>query len=52
MVKSLDDLVQPSKDDIIENLKKENKELKKDKEKLEREVKNEQESRLMEYLPP
>ena len=47
MVKSLDDLVQPSKDDIIENLKKENKELKKDKEKLEREVKNEQESRLM-----
>ena len=27
MVKSLDDLVQPSKDDIIENLKKENKEL-------------------------
>ena len=49
MVKSLDDLVQPSKDDIIENLKKENKELKKDKEKLEREVKNAQESRLMEY---
>ena len=49
MVKSLDDLVQPSKDDIIENLKKENKELKKDKEKLEREVKNEQETRLMEY---
>jgi len=52
MVKSLDDLVQPSKDDIIENLKKENKELKKDKEKLEQEVKNEQESRLMEYHTP
>ena len=49
MVKSLDDLVQPSKDEIIENLKKENKELKKEKEKLERDVKNEQESRLMEY---
>ena len=31
MVKSLDDLVQPSKDEIIENLKKENKELKKKK---------------------
>ena len=30
MVKSLDDLVQPSKDEIIENLKKENKELKKE----------------------
>ena len=42
MVKSLDDLVQPSKDEIIENLKKENKELKKEKEKLERDVKNEQ----------
>ena len=28
MVKSLDDLVQPSKDEIIENLKKENKKLK------------------------
>ena len=27
MVKSLDDLVQPSKDEIIENLKKENKDL-------------------------
>ena len=45
MVKSLDDLVQPSKDEIIENLKKE-------KEKLERDVKNEQESRLMEYHTP
>ena len=52
MVKSLDDLVQPSKDEIIENLKKENKELKKEKEKLEREVKNEQESRFMEYHTP
>ena len=52
MVKSLDDLVQPSKDDIIENLKKENKELKKDKEKLQREVQNEQQSRLMEYHTP
>jgi len=52
MDNSLNDLVQPSKDDIIENLKKENKELKKDKEKLEREVKNEQESRLMEYHTP
>ena len=50
MVKSLDDLIQPSKDEIIENLKKENKELKK--EKLERDVKNEQESRLMEYHTP
>ena len=52
MVKSLDDLVQPSKDEIIENLKKENKELKKEKEELERKVKNEQESRLMEYHTP
>ena len=52
MDNSLNDLVQSSKDDIIENLKKENKELKKDKEKLEREVKNEQESRLMEYHTP
>ena len=52
MVKSLDDLVQPSKDEIIENLKKENKELKKEKEKLERDVKNEQEARLMEYHTP
>ena len=52
MVKSLDDLVQPSKDEIIENLKKENKELKKEKEKLERDVKNELESRLMEYHTP
>ena len=52
MVKSLDDLVQPSKDEIIENLKKQNKELKKEKEKLERDVKNEQEARLMEYHTP
>ena len=52
MATSLDDLIQPSEDQIIENLKKENKELKKEKEELERKVKNEQESRLMEYHTP
>ena len=52
MATSLDDLIQPSKDQSIENLKKENKELKKEKEELERKVKNEQESRLMEYHTP
>tara|TARA_B100000927_G_scaffold288373_1_gene282880 strand:+ start:617 stop:775 length:159 start_codon:yes stop_codon:yes gene_type:complete len=52
MATSLNDLIQPSKDQIIENLKKENKELKKEKEELERKVKNEQESRLMEYHTP
>ena len=52
MVKSLDDLEQPSKDEIIKNLKEENKNLKKEKEELERKVKNEQESRLMEYHTP
>ena len=52
MDKSLTDLKQPSKDDIIENQKKEINELKKDKEKLQREVQNEQQSRLMEYHTP
>ena len=52
MATGLNDLIQPSKEEIIENLKKENKELKKEKEKLERDVKNEQESRLMEYHTP
>lgn len=52
MATGLDDLIQPSKDEIIKNLKEENKELKKEKEKLERDVKNEQESRLMEYHTP
>ncbi|MDA9627031.1 hypothetical protein N9S53_01030 [Candidatus Pelagibacter sp.] len=52
MDKSLTDLIQPSKDDIIENQKKEINELKKDKEKLQREVQNEQQSRLMEYHTP
>ena len=37
---------------IIKNLKEENKNLKKEKEELERKVKNEQESRLMEYHTP
>ena len=45
MATGLDDLIQPSKDEIIKNLKKE-------KEELERKVKNEQESRLMEYHTP
>jgi FtsZ-binding cell division protein ZapB len=52
MDKSLTDLIQPSKDDIIKNQKKEINELKKDKEKLQREVQNEQQSRLMEYHTP
>ena len=52
MATGLDDLIQPSKDEIIKNLKEENKNLKKEKEELERKVKNEQESRLMEYPPP
>ena len=52
MDKSLTDLIQLSKDDIIENQKKEINELKKDKEKLQREVQNEQQSRLMEYHTP
>ena len=52
MATGLDDLIQPSKDEIIKNLKEENKNLKKEKEVLERKVKNEQESRLMEYHTP
>ena len=52
MATGLDDLIQPSKDEIIKNLKEENKNLKKEKEELERKVKNEQEARLMEYHTP
>ena len=52
MATGLNDLIQPSKDEIIKNLKEENKNLKKEKEELERKVKNEQESRLMEYHTP
>ena len=36
MATGLDDLIQPSKDEIIKNLKEENKNLKKEKEELER----------------
>ena len=52
MDKSLEDLIQPSKDDIIKKLKEEKRELEKQNEKLQREVKDKHESRLMEYHTP
>ena len=52
MDKSLTDLIQPSKDDIIENQKKEINELKKDKEKLQTEEQKEQQYQLMKYHTP